>query len=79
MIKNTSAAAKGENDAVPDEVMRYSFAKNLRDMTIWGYKTSEYVGEEVLAVSARSRENISVVAILMNSQGAKIGPYNLFP
>jgi hypothetical protein len=49
MIKNTSAAAKGENDAVPDEVMRYSFAKNLRDMTIWGYKTSEYVGEEVLA------------------------------
>jgi hypothetical protein len=49
MIKNTSAAAKGENDAVPDEVMRYSFAKNLRDMTIWGYKTSEYVGENVLA------------------------------
>ncbi|MEZ2413864.1 gluconate 2-dehydrogenase subunit 3 family protein [Muriicola sp. E247] len=49
MIKNTSAAAKGENEAVPDEVMRYSFSKNLRDMTIWGYKTSEYVGENVLA------------------------------
>jgi hypothetical protein len=49
MIKNTSALAKGENTAVPDEVMRYSFAKNLRDMTIWGYKTSEYVGENVLA------------------------------
>ncbi|NER09772.1 Gluconate 2-dehydrogenase subunit 3 [Muriicola jejuensis] len=49
MIKNTSAASKGENDAVPDEVMRFSFAKNLRDMTIWGYKTSEYVGENVLA------------------------------
>ncbi|QBA65517.1 gluconate 2-dehydrogenase subunit 3 family protein [Muriicola soli] len=48
MIKNTSAAAKGENEAVPDEVMRYSFSKNLRDMTIWGYKTSEYVGENVL-------------------------------
>ena len=49
MIKNTSAAAKGENEAVPDEVMRYSFSKNLRDMTIWGYKTSEYVAENVLA------------------------------
>ncbi len=49
MIKNTSAASKGENDAVPDEVMRFSFAKNLRDMTIWGYKTSEYIGENVLA------------------------------
>ncbi len=32
-----------------DEVVSYSFAKNLRDMTIWGYKTSEYIGEEVLA------------------------------
>ncbi len=49
MIKNTSAAAKGENDAVSEEAIRYSFTKNLRDMTIWGYKTSEYVGENVLA------------------------------
>jgi hypothetical protein len=49
MVKNTSAVAKGENSPLPDEVMRYSFAKNLRDMTIWGYKTSEYVGENVLA------------------------------
>jgi hypothetical protein len=49
MIKNTSAASKGENDAVAEDVVRYSFAKNLRDKTIWGYKTSEYVGENVLA------------------------------
>jgi len=48
-IKNTSAMAKGENTAFADEVVRYSFSRNLRDMTIWGYKTSEYVGEEVLA------------------------------
>ncbi len=48
-IKNTSAIAKGENEALADEVVSYSFSKNLRDMTIWGYKTSEYVGEEVLA------------------------------
>jgi hypothetical protein len=48
-IKNTSALAKGENEALADEVVSYSFAKNLRDMTIWGYKTSEYIGEEVLA------------------------------
>jgi len=49
MIKNTSAASKGENDAVAEDVIKYSFAKNLRDKTIWGYKTSEYVGENVLA------------------------------
>jgi hypothetical protein len=48
-IKNTSALAKGENEALADEVVSYSFAKNLRDLTIWGYKTSEYVGEQVLA------------------------------
>ncbi len=49
VIKNPSAMIKGENDAVADEPVSYNFAKNLRDMTIWGYKTSEYVGEEVLA------------------------------
>jgi len=48
-IKNPSAMIKGENDAVADEPVSYNFAKNLRDMTIWGYKTSEYIGEEVLA------------------------------
>jgi len=49
VIKNPSAMIKGENDAVADEPVSYNFAKNLRDMTIWGYKTSEYIGEEVLA------------------------------
>jgi len=49
VIKNPSAMIKGENDAVSDAPVRYNFGKNLRDMTIWGYKTSEYVGEEVLA------------------------------
>ncbi|MEK6152676.1 gluconate 2-dehydrogenase subunit 3 family protein [Flavobacteriaceae bacterium 3-367] len=32
-----------------DEVARYAFADNLRGVTIWGYKTSEYIAEEVLA------------------------------
>lgn len=49
IIKNPSAMIKGENDALAEEAYSYSFTKNLRDMTIWGYKTSEYVGEEVLA------------------------------
>jgi len=49
VIKNPSAMIKGENDAVSGAPVSYNFAKNLRDMTIWGYKTSEYVGEEVLA------------------------------
>lgn len=32
-----------------ESVSRYAFANNLRGITIWAYKTSEYVGEKVLA------------------------------
>lgn len=32
-----------------DEISCYSFANSFRDLSIWSYKTSEYVGEEVLA------------------------------
>lgn len=43
------AVAQGKPAELDDEVSRFAFANNLRGMTIWGYKTSEYVGEEVLA------------------------------
>ena len=40
--------AAGGTRSLDDASARYAFASNLRNMTIWGYKTSEYVGEEVL-------------------------------
>ena len=40
-IMKSAVAEKGE-EALP-------FVKKLRDLTIWGYKCNEYVGEEVLA------------------------------
>jgi DNA replication initiation complex subunit (GINS family) len=43
------ALANGETATLDDETSRFAFANNLRGMTIWGYKASEYVGEEVLA------------------------------
>ncbi|MFX0555873.1 gluconate 2-dehydrogenase subunit 3 family protein [Maribacter sp. CXY002] len=43
------AIAEGKTTTLDDETSRFAFANNLRGMTIWGYKTSEYVGEEVLA------------------------------
>ena len=43
------ALGKGETAKITDELARFAFADNLRGLTIWGYKTSEYVGEEVLA------------------------------
>lgn len=43
------AIAAGESAQLDDAVARFAFANNLRGMTIWGYKTSEYIGEEVLA------------------------------
>ena len=45
----TEAVANGETAELADETTRFAFANNLRGLTIWGYKASEYVGEEVLA------------------------------
>ena len=45
----TEAIAEGNTATLDDETTRFAFANNLRGMTIWGYKASEYVGEEVLA------------------------------
>ncbi len=43
------ALAEGKESELDDEISRFAFADNLRGLTIWGYKASEYVGEEVLA------------------------------
>ncbi|WP_411029555.1 gluconate 2-dehydrogenase subunit 3 family protein [Spongiimicrobium sp. 3-5] len=44
-----AAVNSGTAATLSDEVARYAFASNLRGLSIWGYKTSEYIGEEVLA------------------------------
>jgi len=43
------AIENGEVAQLDDLVSRFAFANDLRRMTIWGYKTSEYIGEQVLA------------------------------
>ena len=43
------ALQEGTAVKLDENVAVNAFAKNLRGMTIWGYKTSEYVGKEVLA------------------------------
>jgi len=43
-----AAVEKGTSAQIADDVASYAFANNLRGMTIWGYRTSEYVGEKVL-------------------------------
>jgi len=42
------AVAEGKQPLLDEGISRFAFANNLRGMTVWGYKTSEYVGEEVL-------------------------------
>ncbi|MEB8346427.1 gluconate 2-dehydrogenase subunit 3 family protein [Flavobacteriaceae bacterium KMM 6898] len=50
VISTYQDAIENEETAQLDEgVSRFAFANNLRGMTIWAYKSSEYVGEEVLA------------------------------
>ncbi|WP_149274041.1 gluconate 2-dehydrogenase subunit 3 family protein [Pareuzebyella sediminis] len=43
------AVAEGKEPQLEEGVSRFAFANNLRGLTILGYKTSEYVGEKVLA------------------------------
>ncbi|NAS10820.1 gluconate 2-dehydrogenase subunit 3 family protein [Poritiphilus flavus] len=43
------AMGEGKSAELNDEAARFAFANSLREMTIWGYKTTEYIGEEVLA------------------------------
>jgi len=43
------AIAEGKEALLDDTIASNSFANQLRGMTIMGYKTSEYVGEKVLA------------------------------
>lgn len=45
----TESIANGGSPDITDEISRFGFANNLRELTIWGYKASEYVGEQVLA------------------------------
>ena len=42
------AIAQGKEARLDDGISRFAFANNIRGMAIWGYKTSEYVGENVL-------------------------------
>ncbi|MFC4221531.1 gluconate 2-dehydrogenase subunit 3 family protein [Flagellimonas marina] len=48
----------GEGD-IDDDVASFSFANDLRDLAIWAYKNSEYVGEEVLAYAPIPGEYIA--------------------
>ncbi|MGW9684782.1 gluconate 2-dehydrogenase subunit 3 family protein [Flagellimonas sp. 2504JD1-5] len=43
------ALEKGESAELDDEVACHAFANNLRGSAIWAYKSTEYIGEEVLA------------------------------
>ncbi len=44
----TEAVKAGETASLDDEASRFAFANNLRGLTILAYKSSEYVGENVL-------------------------------
>lgn len=52
------AIMEGGEGMLDDEVVRFSFANDLRGLATWAYKSSEYVGEEVLAYAPIPMEYI---------------------
>ncbi|WP_222982906.1 gluconate 2-dehydrogenase subunit 3 family protein [Flagellimonas meishanensis] len=53
------AVMQGGEAALDDDVARFSFATDLRNIAIWAYKSSEYIGEEVLAYAPIPGEYIA--------------------
>jgi hypothetical protein len=49
MASYQEAMAKGEEATLDDAISSAAFANNLRSSTIWAYKKSEQIGENVLA------------------------------
>ena len=49
MTSYQEAMEAGKETTLDEAIQRYQFANNLRSSTIWAYKTSEQIGEEVLA------------------------------
>jgi len=48
IVYNNAIVAQNSSAILADDVACYAFASKLRGLTIWGYKTSEYIGEKVL-------------------------------
>ena len=53
------AMAKGESAELADDIANANFATTLREFTIWSYKNTEYIGEEVLPYASVPGEYIA--------------------
>ena len=49
MMAYNDAIASGQEATLDENIASWGFAQNLRNSTIWAYKTTEYIGEKVLA------------------------------
>ena len=65
-LKNKSKAPK-----IPKEALAYSFANQLRSLSITAFRTNEYIGENVLAYAPIPGEQRGCVD-LMETTGGKI-------
>ena len=63
------AVMKGEQASLDTEVASYTFADGLRGMATWAYKSSEYVGEEVLAYLPIPGEYVACADVNELTQG----------
>ncbi len=53
------ATMNGGQADIDDDIARFSFANDLRDLAVWAYKSSEFIGEEVLAYAQIPGEYIA--------------------
>ncbi|WP_350293690.1 gluconate 2-dehydrogenase subunit 3 family protein [uncultured Croceitalea sp.] len=63
------AMMAGESAELNEDVACYAFAGNVRSMATWAYKSSEYIGEEVLAYLPLPGEYIACGDVEALTQG----------
>lgn len=63
------AVMEGNEAKLDDEVASYTFAGSVRDISIWAYKSSEFIGEEVLAYAPIPGEYIACGDVNELTQG----------
>lgn len=63
------AVMSGEEAELDNEAACYTFAGNVRDISVWAYKSSEYIGEEVLAYLPIPGEYIACGSVDELTQG----------
>ncbi len=69
------AVMQGGESSLDTDIACFSFAGDIRDISIWAYKSSEYIGEQVLAYTPIPGQYIACDDVNTLTQGKDWSPF----